>query len=52
MLACRTGLSIKVNQHAPIVVIWVQNVHTELMFEIYSKDLVRADGKVLLMKLS
>ena len=35
-----------------IVVIWVQNVQTELMVEIYSKSLVRAIGKVLLMKLS
>ena len=32
------------------MVIWVQNDHTELMLEIYSKRLERAVGKVLLMK--
>ena len=34
------------------VVIWVNFFQTELMFEIYSKGLVRAIGKVLLMKFS
>ena len=29
-----------------IVAIWVKNVHTELMVEIYYKSLVRAIGKV------
>ena len=32
------------------MVIWVQNVQTELMVEIYSKSLVRAVGKVLLAR--
>ena len=35
-----------------IVVIWVNKFQTELMVEIYFKSLVRAIGKVLLMKLS
>ena len=35
-----------------IVIIWVNFFQTELMVEIYSKGLVRAIGKVLLMKLS
>ena len=35
-----------------IVVIWVINFQTELVVEIYSKSLVRAIGKVLLMKFS
>ena len=34
------------------MVIWVKNLQTELMVEIYSKSLVRAIGKVFLMKLS
>ena len=34
------------------MVICVKIVETELMFEIYSKSLVRAIGKVLLMKFS
>ena len=34
------------------MVIWVNNLQTELMAEIYSKSLVRAIGKVFLMKLS
>ena len=33
-----------------IVVIWVKTVQAELMVEIYSKSLVRAIGKVLIMK--
>ena len=32
------------------MVIWVKNVQTELVDEIYSKSLVRAIGKVLLIK--
>ena len=32
------------------MVIWVKKNPTELMVEIYSKSLVRAIGKVLLMK--
>ena len=32
------------------MVIWVKNVHTELMVEIYSKSLVRAIGKVFPIK--
>ena len=35
-----------------IVVIWVKHFQTGLMVEIYSKSLVRAIAKVLLMKLS
>ena len=35
-----------------IVVIWVKILQTALMVEIYSKSLVRAIGKVLLMKFS
>ena len=35
-----------------IVVIWVKNVQTELMVEIYSKSLVRPIGKVVLMKIN
>ena len=35
-----------------MVVIWVQNFQTEFMVEIYSKSLIRAIGKVLLMKFS
>ena len=35
-----------------IVVIWVKITQTEVMVEIYSQSLVRAIGKVLLMKLS
>ena len=35
-----------------IVVIWVKYLQTELMVEIYSKSLVRAIGKVLLVKFS
>ena len=35
-----------------IVVIWVNNLQTELMVEIYSKSLVRAMGKIFHMKLS
>ena len=35
-----------------IVVIQVNNFQNELMVEIYSKNLVRAIGKVLLMKFS
>ena len=34
------------------MVIWVTNFQTELMVEIYSKSLVRAIGKVLLMTFS
>ena len=34
------------------MVIWVNNFQTEIMVEIFSKSLVRAIGKVLLMKLS
>ena len=34
------------------MVIWVKILQTELMVEIYSKSLVRAIGKVFLMKLS
>ena len=34
------------------MVIWVNNLQTELMVEIYSKSLVRAIGKVFLMNLS
>ena len=34
-----------------IVVIWVKTLQNELMVEIYSKSLVIAIGKVLLMKL-
>ena len=33
------------------MVLWVNNMQTELMVEIYSKSLVRAIGKVFLMKL-
>ena len=33
-----------------IVAIWVRIFQTELLVEIYSKSLVRAIGKVLLMK--
>ena len=33
-----------------IVVVWVKNVQTELMVESNFKSLVRAIGKVLLMK--
>ena len=32
--------------------IWVQNLQTELMVEIYSNSLVIAIGKVFLLKLS
>ena len=35
-----------------IVVIWVKNIQTESMAEIYSNSLVRAIGKVFLVKLS
>ena len=35
-----------------IVVIWFKVFQTELMVEIYSKSLVRAIGKVLLIKFS
>ena len=35
-----------------IVVIWVKKIQAELMAEIYSKSVVRAIGKVLLIKLS
>ena len=35
-----------------IVVIWVINFRTDLILEICSKRLIRAIGKVLLMKLS
>ena len=35
-----------------IEVIWVHFFQTELMVEIYSKSLVRAIGKLLLMKFS
>ena len=35
-----------------IAVIWVNFFQTELMVEIYPKSLVRASGKVLLMKFS
>ena len=35
-----------------IVVIRVKDFQTELMVEIYSMDIVRAIGKVLLMKVS
>ena len=35
-----------------VVVIWVKDFLNELMVEIYSKNLVRAIGKVLLMKFS
>ena len=35
-----------------VVVIWVSFFQTELMDEIYSKSLVRANGEVLLMKFS
>ena len=34
------------------MVICVKNLQTELMLEIYSNSLVRAIGKVFLMKLS
>ena len=34
------------------VVIWVKNFQNELMIEIYSKSLVRAIFKVLLIKIS
>ena len=34
------------------MVIWVNNLQTELTVEIYSKSLVRAIGKVFLMNLS
>ena len=34
------------------MVIWVKNFQTELMVEIYFKSLVRAIGKVLIMKFS
>ena len=34
------------------MVILVKNLQTEFMVEIYSKSLVRAMGKVFLMKLS
>ena len=35
-----------------IVVVWVTNFQSELMIKIYSKSLVRATGKVLLIKWS
>ena len=35
-----------------IVVIWVKNLQSELMCEIDSKSLVRAIGRILLMKFS
>ena len=35
-----------------IVVIWIKVFQTELMVKMYSKSLVRAIGKVLLMKFS
>ena len=35
-----------------MVVIWVQIFQTEFLVEIYSKSLVRAVGKVLLMTFS
>ena len=35
-----------------LLVIWVKFFQTELMVEIYSKSLVRAIGKVLLMTFS
>ena len=34
------------------MIIWVKILQTELMVEIYSKSLVRAIGKVFLMKLN
>ena len=34
------------------MVIWLKNFQTELMVEIYFKSLVRAIGKVLIMKFS
>ena len=34
------------------MVIWVKYLQTELMVEIYSKSLVRAIGKVFLVKMS
>ena len=34
------------------MVIWVKNLQTKLLVEIYSKSLVRAIGKVFLMNLS
>ena len=33
-----------------MVVIWVKSFQTQLMVQIYSKSLVRAIGKVLLIK--
>ena len=35
-----------------IVAIWVKNLQTELIVEIYSKSLVRVIGKIFHMKLS
>ena len=40
------------NTTRSIVVIWVKFFQTELMVESYSKSLVRAIGKVLLVKFS
>ena len=34
------------------MVIWVKKIQTEIMVEVYSKSVVRAIGKVLLMKFS
>ena len=35
-----------------MIAIWVKDIQTELMVEIYSMSLVRAIGKVLLIKFS
>ena len=43
-------LSLSSDPTHSIAVIWVHFLQTELIVEIYSKGLVRAIGKVLLMK--
>ena len=48
-----TLMVITVHKREPtsiLMVIWVKNVQIECMVEIYSRSLVRAIGKVLLMK--
>ena len=49
----RTTIAINIKREPTriLMVIWVKNLQTELMVEIYFKSLVRAIGKVFLMNL-
>ena len=51
-ISCRSSKIWYEKPTCSIVVIWVKILQNELMVEIYFKSLVRAIGKVLLVKFS